>query len=50
MYVALSRCNTLKGLVLKKEIEKKHIWMDFNVIKFIIEYQYKKLAELFSAK
>ncbi|MGI2298817.1 WYL domain-containing protein [Candidatus Cardinium hertigii] len=42
MYVALSRCTTLEGLVLKKKIAKKHVWMDFNVVKFITYYQYKK--------
>jgi len=42
MYVALSRCTSLEGLVLKKQIAKKHVWMDFNVVKFITDYQYKK--------
>jgi ATP-dependent DNA helicase PIF1 len=46
MYVALSRCTSLKGLVLKKKISKKHIWMDFNVVKFVTNYQYKKSAIL----
>jgi ATP-dependent exoDNAse (exonuclease V) alpha subunit len=45
MYVALSRCRTLDGLILKKEIAKKHIWMDYNVVQFITRYQYKKSAE-----
>ncbi|WP_419241451.1 AAA family ATPase [Cardinium endosymbiont of Nabis limbatus] len=42
IYVALSRCTSLEGLVLKKQIAKKHVWMDFNVVKFITDYQYKK--------
>ncbi|AXI23994.1 ATP-dependent exoDNAse(exonuclease V) alpha subunit - helicase superfamily I member [Cardinium endosymbiont of Sogatella furcifera] len=42
IYVALSRCTSLEGLVLKKPIAKKHVWMDFNVVKFITDYQYKK--------
>ncbi|MEF2228981.1 MAG: helicase C-terminal domain-containing protein [Candidatus Cardinium sp.] len=42
IYVALSRCTSLEGLILKKQIAKKHIWMDFNVIKFVTDYQYKK--------
>jgi ATP-dependent exoDNAse (exonuclease V) alpha subunit len=41
MYVALSRCRTLEGLVLKKEIAKKHILVDHNVLRFVTEYQYK---------
>ena len=45
MYVALSRCTCLEGLVIKKKIAKKHIWMDWNVVKFVTEYQYKKSAQ-----
>jgi ATP-dependent exoDNAse (exonuclease V) alpha subunit len=29
MYVALSRCTALDGIILKRPILKKHIWMDF---------------------
>lgn len=28
--------------MLKKQIAKKHIWMDFNIVKFVTNYQYKK--------
>jgi ATP-dependent exoDNAse (exonuclease V) alpha subunit len=41
-YVALSRCTCLEGMVLKKPIEKKHIWSDYNIVKFITQYQYDK--------
>ncbi|MFH1838055.1 MAG: AAA family ATPase [Candidatus Kuenenbacteria bacterium] len=41
MYVALSRCTTLNGIILKKEIAKKHIWMDFRVVKFVTQFQYQ---------
>jgi len=41
VYVALSRCTRLDGIVLKKKIFKKHIWMDWRVVKFITQYQYK---------
>lgn len=41
VYVALSRCRTLDGIVLKKPIEKKHIFMDRRVVKFITEFQYR---------
>lgn len=41
IYVALSRCTTLQGLVLKKPIEKKHIFMDWRVVKFLTQYQYQ---------
>jgi len=39
-YVALSRCTSLEGMVLKKPIEKKHIWTDYAIVKFITQYQY----------
>lgn len=37
-YVALSRCTSLSGLVLKKPLEKKHILMDWRVVKFLQQY------------
>lgn len=48
MYVALSRCRNLDGLVLKAPIAKRHIWMDWNVVKFVTEYQYKRSDQQFS--
>ncbi len=41
MYVALSRCVSLEGLVLKKEIKKQHIFIDWRVVDFVTKYQYK---------
>lgn len=47
-YVALSRCTSLQGIILKKPIEKKHIWVDWKVVKFLTQFQYniseKKLS------
>lgn len=40
MYVALSRCTTLEGIILKKKILKRHIWMDWRVVKFVTGFQY----------
>ncbi len=40
MYVALSRCTTMEGIVLKKKIEKRHIFMDRKVVEFMTDYQY----------
>lgn len=40
-YVALSRCVSLEGIVLKKEIKKSHIFIDWRVIQFVTKYQYK---------
>jgi len=42
VYVALSRCTTFEGLILKKPIQKQHIWLDYNVIKFITQFQYQE--------
>lgn len=39
-YVALSRGTTLSGLVLKKPIEKKHLLLDWRVVKFLTRFQY----------
>lgn len=40
-YVALSRCTSLEGLVLKKPLRKTHILMDWKVVNFITRHQYK---------
>lgn len=44
-YVALSRCTSLDGIVLAKPLLKKHILMDFDVVKFLTKYQYKKAEQ-----
>jgi len=41
VYVALSRCTTLDGIILKKPIEKKHIFMDWKIVNFLTKYQYQ---------
>ena len=48
LYVGLSRCTSLEGLVLKRRIYKKHIWMDWRVVDFITKYQYSRAEKLFS--
>jgi ATP-dependent DNA helicase PIF1 len=48
VYVALSRCTSFGGIVLKKEIKKSHIRMDWRVIRFLTRYQYKKADEKMS--
>jgi len=50
MYVALSRCTSLGGIVLKQPVQKKHIWMDWRVVNFVTRYQYGKAEQLLSAK
>ncbi|MBI3190540.1 AAA family ATPase [archaeon] len=47
-YVALSRCTTLDGIVLKKAIEKKHIFMDWKIVNFLTKYQYRQSEKTLS--
>ncbi|MEQ1704626.1 MAG: AAA family ATPase [Rickettsiales bacterium] len=42
MYVALSRCTSFEGIVLKTRIQKNHIRTDFRIFEFLTGYQYKK--------
>jgi ATP-dependent DNA helicase PIF1 len=42
LYVALSRCRSLGGIILKKKIKKPHIIMDYKVVNFVTRYQYKQ--------
>ncbi len=48
MYVALSRCTTLDGIVLKQPLKKTHILMDWQVVKFLTNMQYAQAAKKFS--
>jgi len=50
MYVALSRCTSLGGIVLKQPIMKKHIWMDRRVVQFVTRFQYGKSEDALPAK
>ncbi|MBN1189855.1 MAG: AAA family ATPase [Dehalococcoidales bacterium] len=45
MYVALSRCTTFNGIILKRRILKNHIRTDYKVVDFLTSFQYQK-AEL----
>lgn len=42
MYVALSRCTSMKGLILKKEITPKNIFIDYRVVDFEKEFSLKQ--------
>ncbi len=44
MYVALSRCTTLDGMVLRSPLKKSHVLMDWRVVKFLTGLQYAKAA------
>lgn len=41
LYVALSRCRSLEGLVLKRPLLKKHILLDRQIVQFLTQFQYK---------
>lgn len=38
LYVALSRCTTMGGVVLKRPVERRHIMMDHQVVEFLDRY------------
>lgn len=42
MYVALSRCVSLEGIILKQPLKKSHILMDWRIVKFLTGLQYEK--------
>ncbi|MBI5415296.1 MAG: AAA family ATPase [Candidatus Omnitrophica bacterium] len=44
MYVALSRCTDLEGLVLKKPVLKQHILLDDQVVRFMTGQSVKRVA------
>jgi len=48
MYVALSRCTTLEGIVLKQPLTQRHILMDDRVIKFMKKFIVLLLLPFFS--
>jgi len=48
VYVALSRCTSYEGLVLLKPVLKKHIWIDYEIVKFLTQFQYQKSEERLS--
>lgn len=39
VYVAISRCTSFEGLVLKRPIQKRHIWLDAPVTRFAKRFQ-----------
>lgn len=45
MYVALSRCTSLDGIVLKQPLKKSHILMDWHIVKFLTRTQYDKAEQ-----
>ena len=48
LYVALSRCTGIRGIVLKKPVHKRNVLLDQRVVSFVTEYQYKQAHKRFS--
>ncbi|MGC9042751.1 MAG: AAA family ATPase [Myxococcota bacterium] len=46
LYVALSRCKSLSGIILRRPIEKRHIIMDRRVVDFVTSFQYKEAERI----
>ena len=49
MYVALSRCTTLEGIVLKQPLTQRHILMDERVLRFMKKFIFLLFLPLFSS-
>ncbi|MDE1975470.1 MAG: AAA family ATPase [Patescibacteria group bacterium] len=45
LYVALSRCRTLQGITLRQPLQKRHVIMDWRVVRFVTSIQYAKSEE-----
>jgi hypothetical protein len=45
LYVALSRCRTLGGITLRQPLRKRHVIMDWRVVRFVTALQYAKSEE-----
>lgn len=50
LYVALSRCKSLEGLVLVKPVSKKHILLDRRIVKFLTKFQYEYASKSISSE
>lgn len=49
-YVALSRCTSLNGIILKKKLRFSDIWLDWRVVKFLTNFQYSQAQKKLSYK
>ncbi len=45
LYVALSRCKSMNGLILKQKIKKEHVMIDWKAAEYITSYYYRKSNE-----
>lgn len=42
LYVALSRCRSLEGLVLKRPVERRHVLLDRRIVRFLTRLKYRQ--------
>jgi hypothetical protein len=47
MYVALSRCRTLEGLVLTRPVTRSHVFVDRRIVSFMTRHRYRTAEEAF---
>ncbi len=47
LYVALSRCTSLEGIKIKTPIEKRHIFTDWKIPKYLTKVQYEQAGKAF---
>jgi len=45
IYVALSRCTSLEGIVLRKPLRRQHILLDWAVVRYLTRSQYDQAAK-----
>ena len=50
LYVALSRCRTLEGISLVRPIARKHIFMDWRIVRFLADLKYRKFGDQLSVE
>jgi len=48
MYVALSRCTSFEGVILKTPIKKNHIRTDYRIFSFLTKHQYQRSEKTLS--
>ncbi len=48
LYVALSRCTSLEGIVLRKPLRKQHVLLDWAVVRYLTRCQYDQASRALS--
>jgi ATP-dependent exoDNAse (exonuclease V) alpha subunit len=38
LYVALSRCTSLEGIILQRQVNRRHIWLDSRISQFMSNF------------